>query len=128
MRLTPATHVFFATRTGAISTDKRFGRRAAKASAVIEFDPDGNVVNSWGEPTTRRPILYMASCTVDPENNVWITGTGDGMVQKYSHDGSKLLLQIGKQGLVDSSGWHGQKGNYSERRPRKFLQAGGDGD
>src|SRR5438128_6944478 len=25
------------------------------------------------------------------------------MVQKYSHDGSKMLLQIGKKGVVDSS-------------------------
>ena len=25
------------------------------------------------------------------------------MVQKYTHDGSKMLLQIGKKGVVDSS-------------------------
>jgi DNA-binding beta-propeller fold protein YncE len=32
-----------------------------------------------------------------------MTGNGDGVVQKYSHDGSKLLFQIGKRGVVDSS-------------------------
>src|SRR6202035_6117966 len=39
---------------------------------------------------------------VDRENNVWLTYVGDGILQKYSHDG-KLLLQIGKKGVVDSS-------------------------
>jgi DNA-binding beta-propeller fold protein YncE len=39
---------------------------------------------------------------VDRENNVWLTYVGDGIVQKYSHDG-KLLFQIGKKGVVDSS-------------------------
>jgi DNA-binding beta-propeller fold protein YncE len=33
---------------------------------------------------------------------VWIAGTRDGIVQKYSHDG-KLLLQIGTRGKWDSS-------------------------
>jgi DNA-binding beta-propeller fold protein YncE len=32
-----------------------------------------------------------------------LTGSDDGIVQKYTHDGSKLLLQIGKRGVVDSS-------------------------
>jgi DNA-binding beta-propeller fold protein YncE len=32
-----------------------------------------------------------------------MTGTGDGIVQEYTHDGSKLLRQIGKTGVVDSS-------------------------
>ena len=40
---------------------------------------------------------------VDSENNVWLTSAGDGILQKWSHDGSKLLLQIGKKGVFDSS-------------------------
>ena len=40
---------------------------------------------------------------MDADNNLWLTGTSDGIVQKYSHDGSKLLFQIGKRGVVDSS-------------------------
>jgi DNA-binding beta-propeller fold protein YncE len=91
-------HVFILNRRDLTDNDLDAGRQAP---VVIEFDPDGNVVNSWGEPTTTPNTPH--GCTVDADNNVWITGTGDGMVQKYSHDGSKLLLQIGKQGLVDSS-------------------------
>ena len=43
------------------------------------------------------------ACHVDGENNVWILSSESGMVQKFAHDGSKLLLQIGKSGVLDSS-------------------------
>jgi DNA-binding beta-propeller fold protein YncE len=69
--------------------------------AVIEFDKNGSVVNSWGD----RNILprKLHSCLVDYEGNVWIAGNEDAIVQKYSHDGSKLLLQIGTKGHFDTS-------------------------
>jgi hypothetical protein len=73
---------------------------AQQAPPVIEFDPDGRVVNSFGDPAVIPDHLH--GCTVDRENNVWLAGAGDGVVQKYSHDG-RLLLQIGKRGIVDSS-------------------------
>ena len=41
-------------------------------------------------------------CKIDHENNLWTAGNGDGIIQKYSHDG-KLLMQIGKRGVVDTS-------------------------
>jgi DNA-binding beta-propeller fold protein YncE len=91
-------HVFILNRRDLTDNDLDAGRQAP---VVIEFDPDGNVVNSFGEPDATPNTPH--GCAVDTENNVWITGTGDGIVQKYSHDGSKLLLQIGKQGAVDSS-------------------------
>jgi DNA-binding beta-propeller fold protein YncE len=34
---------------------------------------------------------------------MWIGSAPSGMIQKYTHDGSKLLLQVGKKGAVDSS-------------------------
>src|SRR6202030_1962700 len=69
--------------------------------AVIEFDKSGTVVNSWGD----RNILprKLHSCFVDYEGNVWIAGNEDAIVQKYAHDGSKLLLQIGTKGRFDTS-------------------------
>jgi DNA-binding beta-propeller fold protein YncE len=43
-------------------------------------------------------------CFVDYQNNLWFTtGSQDGVIQKYSHDGSKLLLQIGTKGRLDTS-------------------------
>src|ERR1700680_4331470 len=68
---------------------------AHQAPPVIEFDPEGNVVNSFGDPEVVPSELH--GCIVDRENNVWMAGAKDGVVQKYSHDGSKLSLQIGKR-------------------------------
>ncbi len=74
---------------------------AHQAPPVMEFDSDGNLINSFGDPEIVPNSLH--GCTVDQDNNVWMGGGRDGIVQKYTHDGSKLLLQIGKRGIVDSS-------------------------
>src|SRR3989454_2004152 len=91
-------HVFILNRQDVIEGDLNGGKLAPP---IIEFDPAGNVVNSWGDPKLLDPRLH--SCRVDKDNNIWIASAPSGMVQKYSHDGSKLLLQIGKKGVVDSS-------------------------
>jgi hypothetical protein len=71
------------------------------APAVIEFDAAGNVVHSWGDSRLLDPRLH--ACHFDSDGNVWIASSPSGMVQKYSHDGSQLLLQIGDKGVFDSS-------------------------
>jgi hypothetical protein len=71
----------------------------AKASPpVIEFDRAGNVVNAWGDLAILPNGLH--GCFVDHQDNVWIGGNGDGIVQKYSH-GGQLLMQIGTRGVCD---------------------------
>ena len=74
---------------------------AEQAPPVIEFDPEGNVVNSWGDPEGLPGLLH--GCFVDRENNLWMTGDEGSTAQKWTHDGSKLLLQLGKKGVFDSS-------------------------
>jgi hypothetical protein len=69
--------------------------------AVIEFDKNGTVVNSWGDRNILPKKLH--SCFVDYEGDIWIAGNEDAIVQKYSHDGNKLLLQIGTKGHFDTS-------------------------
>ena len=91
-------HVFILNRRDLTDNDLDAGHQAP---VTIEFDPDGNVVNSFGDPDTTPSTPH--GCAVDAENNIWMTGNGDGIVQKFSHDGSKLLFQIGKRGMVDSS-------------------------
>jgi sugar lactone lactonase YvrE len=91
-------HVFILNRQDVLPGELNAGKLAP---SIIEFDPAGNVVNSWGDPKLLEPRLH--SCHVDQDNNVWIGSAPSGMVQKYSHDGSKVLLQIGKKGVVDSS-------------------------
>src|SRR5213592_3201189 len=102
------------TRTGTLG-----GAFKSKASPpVIEFDQDGKVVNSWGNPALEPAGALGPSgqsiagqnhvlpngihgCFVDYQDNVWIGGNGDGVVQKYSHDGT-LLLQIGTKFVCDN--------------------------
>jgi hypothetical protein len=69
--------------------------------AVIEFDTNGQVVNSWGDRNSLPKKLH--GCFVDYQGNVWIAGNEDAIVQKYTHDGAKLLLQIGIKGRFDTS-------------------------
>jgi len=71
------------------------------APPIIEFDPAGNVVHSWGDRALLDARLH--SCHFDQDGNIWVAAAPSGMVQKYTHDGSKLLLQIGKKGVLDSS-------------------------
>jgi sugar lactone lactonase YvrE len=79
------------------------------APPVVVYDTDGNVVASWGDPSllapgggTRAMPESLHGCFVDYEDNVWIGGNADGVVQKYSHDG-RLLLQIGTKGVCDGT-------------------------
>jgi len=91
-------HVFILNRQDVLDVDLNAGSRAP---LIIEFDAAGNTVNSWGNPDLLDPRLH--SCHADKDNNMWIASSPSGMVQKYSHDGSKLLFQIGKKGVLDSS-------------------------
>jgi hypothetical protein len=90
-------HVFIVNRNDI--TDKE-AEVARQAPPFIEFDTDGKVVHSFGDweivPNTTH------GCKIDHENNLWTAGNGDGIIQKYSHDG-KLMMQIGKRGVLDTS-------------------------
>ena len=91
-------HVLILNRQDVLDVDLNAGKLAP---SLIEFDPEGNVVHSWGDPKLLDPRLH--SCHFDGEGNAWIASAPSGMVQKYTHDGGKLLLQIGKKGVLDSS-------------------------
>jgi hypothetical protein len=91
-------HVFILNRQDIIEGEFNAGHLAPP---IIEFDTAGNLVNSWGDPALLDPRLH--SCHFDKDNNMWIGSAPSGMIQKYSHDGSKMLLQIGKKGVLDSS-------------------------
>ena len=101
----PHDHVFILNHNNPTAQEQEI---ATVAPPVIEFDPEGNVVNSWGDRNVMplaEPQLHRGGahgCFVDYQGNVWIAGTRDGIVQKYSNDG-KLLLQIGTRGKWDSS-------------------------
>lgn len=103
------------TKTGTLG-----GAFKSKASPpVIEFDAAGNVVNAWGDASLvpantigpagnniggQNAVLPngIHGCYVDYQDNLWIGGNSDGVVQKWSHDGSTKLLQIGTKFVCDN--------------------------
>lgn len=79
------------------------------APPVVAYGPDGNVTGSWGdasfvEPNGGTKVMpeSLHGCFADYQDNIWISGNADGIVQKYTHDG-KLLMQIGTKGLCDGN-------------------------
>ena len=73
------------------------------APPVLEFDPEGNLVGSWGGPGPGYDWpLSNHGIVVDHMDNVWIGGNGDGdsHVLKFSRAGD-FLLQVGEAGHVD---------------------------
>jgi hypothetical protein len=70
------------------------------APPVLVFDPDGNLVRSWGGPG--EGYEWPASnhgVHVDYKGNVWIGGNGakDAQILKFTKDG-KFLMQVGSYG------------------------------
>ena len=75
------------------------------APNILEFDPDGNLVASWGGPgdgydwpTSNHGI------TIDPMDNIWIggNGAGDSHILKFSRTG-EFLAQYGIPGQSPNS-------------------------
>jgi hypothetical protein len=112
-------HLIVVTRgfqTGGLASPEGVGGQPTRSKAsppVIEFDRKGNVVRAWGDPSLvpagqpnagQNAVLphSIHGCFVDYEDNVWIGGNSDGVVQKWSHDGSTLLLQIGTKFTCDN--------------------------
>ena len=81
------------------------GMCCVPAPPVIELDPDGNVVRSWGGPGDGFEWPENEhGIHVDTQGNVWIggNGPGDAHVLKFTGDG-EFLLQIGRAGQSGGS-------------------------
>jgi len=66
------------------------------APSIIEFDINGKVMQAWGGPGEGfRWPQNEHGIFIDQENFIWITGSSDHQVLKFSPDGT-FLLQIGK--------------------------------
>jgi DNA-binding beta-propeller fold protein YncE len=93
------------TELGAVQ-DPPLNECCTAAPRVLEFDPEGNLVNAWGGPGDG--YVWPNSnhgLTVDPMDNIWIGGNADGdsHILKFTRDG-RLLLQVGEPGQgVDSN-------------------------
>ncbi|MGQ0765232.1 MAG: hypothetical protein ACT4OZ_06160 [Gemmatimonadota bacterium] len=81
------------------------GECCASAPPILEFDPEGNLVNSWGGPG--QGYTWPASnhgISLDGRDNVWIggNGRGDSHILKFTRDG-RLLMEIGTPGQATNS-------------------------
>ena len=100
-------HVFILHRRASVDDELKaaamtppVGACCLPAPPVLEFDPAGNLVRSWGGPgqgydwPTREHGL-----SIDPAGNIWIGGNddADSHVLKFTRDG-RFLLQIGRPG------------------------------
>jgi sugar lactone lactonase YvrE len=100
---------------------KEEAETAEQAPPIIMFDLAGKVIASWGDPKVVPNSIH--GCSFDSDNNVWVGGNDDGILQKYSHDG-KLLTQIGTRGVFDSSDGTG-KGKFQNSSPKGFFNPAG---
>ena len=92
---------------GAASTPPRTDCCVA-APAILEFDPEGTLLNAWGGPgyhpdwpapgIARPGPASEHAIAVDREGNVWLSGqnAGDGL-QKFTSDG-RFLWDFGHRG------------------------------
>ena len=75
------------------------------APQVLEFDPDGNVVSSFGGPGPGYEWPDSEhGIFVDHKDNVWLSGNGakDSELLKFTRQG-KFLMQIGHKGQSKGS-------------------------
>ena len=106
-------HVFIIHRPATVNRKTEGGAAATPpiadcctpAPPVLEFDPEGNLVNAWGGPG--QGYDWPSSehgISVDSKGNVWLGGNGqtDRQILKFTHDGH-FLLQIGKPGAGSNS-------------------------
>ncbi|MGD2045407.1 MAG: hypothetical protein PVJ80_06235 [Gemmatimonadota bacterium] len=82
----------------AATTDPPTYECCAPAPPVLEFDPDGNLVQAWGGPGEGYDWPQSNhGITVDEMDNVWIGGNGvfDSHILKFTRDG-QFLMQVGE--------------------------------
>jgi DNA-binding beta-propeller fold protein YncE len=81
------------------------GECCAPAPVVIEFDPQGKVVQGWGDAAKQDVSQFPRNAHglfVDHNNNVWIGTYQHHRVQKFTRDG-KLLMTIGEYNVTKGS-------------------------
>jgi DNA-binding beta-propeller fold protein YncE len=80
------------------ATDPPTGECCIPAPNILEFDPDGNLVNQWGGPGEGYDWpTSNHGLSIDHKDNIWIGGNGsmDSHILKFSRNGG-FLLQVGE--------------------------------
>jgi hypothetical protein len=88
-----------------LALTNKVGECCAAAPPVLEFDPQGRLVQAWGGPAAGYEWPDSNhGIHIDHKGNVWIGGNGekDAHILKFTRDG-KFLMQMGKYGASKGS-------------------------
>ena len=113
-------HIWIVHRPGTLVDDEKGAMQDPPATKcckaappVLEFDPEGNLLRSWGGPGEGYDWPKSEhGIFVDTAGNVWLAGNDkqDAQILKFSGDG-KFLSQIGKPGAPGGSNSQTQLGS-----------------
>jgi DNA-binding beta-propeller fold protein YncE len=88
------------------------------APPVIEFDPNGSVVRTWGAPGEGFEWPEQVhGITIDYKDRVWVSGNGpkDAQIVAFTRDG-KFVRQIGRAGMSGGSNDTANLGHATQMR------------
>jgi DNA-binding beta-propeller fold protein YncE len=84
-----------------LEADPPTGECCAAAPPILEFDPEGNLVNAWGGESGDGYVWPNSNhgISVDHLDNLWIggNGAGDSHILVFTRDG-RFVRQIGEPG------------------------------
>lgn len=81
------------------------GTCCVPAPVVIEFDPDGNVVQGWGDPATQDVSQFPRNAHglfVDHNDFVWVGSYRHHRVMKFTRSG-ELVMTLGEYDVNEGS-------------------------
>ena len=116
-------HIFLLNRQNVVADDLDGARLAPP---IIELNPQGAVVQGWGDPELLGGRLH--DCNVDANGGIWVVAAATGVIQKFSLDGTELIQQIGQSGQFDSSDGTRQGRPLNSDRAQFFLPGAVDID
>jgi DNA-binding beta-propeller fold protein YncE len=122
-----------AVRDNAWGSDPVQSTCCVTAPPVIEFDPDGRVLRSWGAGEGYDWFNSEHGIHVDHNGNVWVAGNGDGdhHMMKFTKDGQHLLTIGGigvSQGSNDTNSVRGVAIMESDPEANELYVADGYGN
>lgn len=116
-------HLYLLNRQNVVEDDLD---AAILAPPIIEIDPEGKVVDGWGDAVDLGGRLH--DCHVDRDQNIWIVAAATGELKKWSGETHTVLMRIGEPGLYDSDDSTRQGKPLNSDRPQFFLPAAVDVD
>lgn len=94
---------------------------------IMVLDNNGNLIEEWKQWEKMIKVPHSIRISpYDPERNVWVVDRIGQQIFKFSHDGKKLLMTLGEQGVMGTDQNHfGQPADISFAPDGSFYIADG---